>query len=202
METSVLATEWTMAEILRNPQVLSKAQAELDAVVGQTRRVQESDIPNLKYIKAIVKEAFRLHPVIPLLIPHQSTAACKAFGYDIPAKTRLLVDVWAIGRDPTVWTDPLTFDPERFLSEGPHAKTDFSGKHFHFLPFGSGRRVCMGISLGSRLVESSVASLLHCFSWSLPEELDMTEGFGLSIRKAVPLSAIASPRLPPSVYSH
>lgn len=198
----MLATEWTMAEILHNPQVLSKAQAELDAVVGQTRRVQESDIPDLKYIKAVVKEAFRLHPIIPLLVPHQSSAACRAFGYDIPAKTRLLVNVWAIGRDPAVWANPLDFDPERFLGEGLHAGTDFSGKGFNLLPFGAGRRMCMGMSLGALLVESSVASLLHCFSWSLPGELDMTEGFGLSVRKAVPLSAIASARLPPSVYAH
>lgn len=202
IRTSVLATEWTMAEILRNPHVLSKAQAELDMVVGQMRRVQDSDIPNLKYIKAVVKEALRLHPVIPLLIPHQSTAECRAFGYAIPAKTRLLVNVWAIGRDPAVWANPLDFDPERFLDEGLHAGTDFSGKNFNLLPFGSGRRVCMGISLGSLLVESSVASLLHCFSWSLPEQIDMTEGSGLSVRKAVPLSAIALARLPPSVYAH
>ncbi|KAG0613122.1 hypothetical protein M758_6G078700 [Ceratodon purpureus] len=202
METSVLATEWTMAEILNNPKVLSKAQAELDAVVGRTRTVQESDIPNLKYLKAVVKEAFRLHPVIPLLVPHQSNAACRAFGYDIPAETRLLVNVWAIGRDPAVWSNPLHFDPERFLGDGPHGGTDFSGKGFNLLTFGAGRRMCMGVSLGELLVESSVASLLHCFSWSLPGELDMSEGVGLSVRKAVPLSAIASPRLPPHVYAH
>lgn len=202
METTVLATEWAMTEILRNPRVLEKVQAELDAVVGKTRRVQDSDIPNLKYIRAIVKEALRLHPIIPLLIPHQSNAACKALGYDIPAKTQLLVNVWAIGRDPTLWTNPLEFTPERFLGEGPHAHTNFSGKDFNLLPFGSGRRKCMGATLGALLVESSIASLLHCFSWSLPQELDMTEGPGLSIKKAVPLVAVASARLPSSVYAH
>lgn len=202
METTVLATEWAMTEILRNPRVLEKAQAELDAVVGKARRVQDSDIPNLKYIRAIVKEALRLHPIIPLLIPHQSNAACKALGYDIPAKTQLLVNVWAIGRDPNLWTNPLEYDPERFLGEGPHAHTNFSGKGFNLLPFGSGRRKCMGATLGALLVESSIASLLHCFSWSLPHELDMTEAPGLSIKKAVPLVAVASARLPSSVYAH
>ena len=199
METSVLATEWTMAEILHNPEVLAKAQEELDEVVGRARLVRESDIVNLKYMKAVVKEAFRLHPIIPLLIPHQSSSGCRVLGYDIPAETRLLVNVWAIGRDPEVWADPLEFRPERFL--GVNAGTEFSGKSFTLLPFGSGRRVCMGMSLGALLVESSVASLLHSFSWSLPGTLDMSEGSGLSVRKAVPLSAIASPRLPPSVIS-
>nr|AHI15952.1 flavonoid 3',5'-hydroxylase [Pohlia nutans] len=202
METSALATEWAMAEILRNPHILKKAQSEVDAVVGKDRRVRESDIPMLKYIKAIVKEALRLHPIIPLLVPHQSNVACKALGYDIPTKTQLLVNVWAIGRDPTVWTNPLTFDPERFLDDGAHADTDFSGKEFNLLPFGSGRRMCMGMSLGVLLVETSIASLLHCFSWTAAPDLDMTEGLGLSNSKAIPLCAIASARLPSSLYAH
>lgn len=200
METTVLATEWTMAEVLRNPHIQAQAQVELDTVVGKSRRVQESDIPNLKYIRAIVKESFRLHPIIPLLIPHHSTAACKAFGYEIPAHTNLLVNVWAIGRDASVFTDPLEFQPERFLPDGPHAHTDWN-KGFNLLIFSAGRRACMGMSLGALLVEISVASLLQSFSWSPPVEgLDMTEGVGLSVRKAVPLTATATARLPTSVY--
>lgn len=200
METTVLATEWTMAEVLRNPHIQAQAHAELDAVVGSSRPVQESDLPNLKYIKSIVKESFRLHPIIPLLIPHQSSAPCTAFGYTLPAQTQLLVNVWAIGRDPAVFTNPLEFQPERFLPEGPHADTDWN-RGFNLLMFGSGRRSCMGMHLGALLVESSVASLLHAFSWSPPESgLDMTEGCGLSVRKAVPLTAIATSRLPSSVY--
>ena len=191
-----------MAEVLHNPAVLEKAQGELDAVVGRTRRVQESDLPKLQYLKAIVKEALRLHPVLPLLVPHQSSAACTAFGYHIPAKARLLVNVWAIGRDPAVWDNPLAFDPDRFLDKlGRHAHTDFSGKGFDLLPFGSGRRMCIGMPLGALLLEMGVANLLHCFSWSRPTNLDMTEGFGLSAKKAVPLCAVASARLPPSVLA-
>jgi 4-hydroxyphenylacetaldehyde oxime monooxygenase len=196
METSALVSEWTMAEVLRNPEVQRKAQAELDEVVGRDRRVRESDLPNLKYLKAVVKEALRLHPIIPTLVPHQSNTACKAFGYDIPARTQLLVNVWAIGRDPAVWADPLEFDPERFLGGGRHAQTDFGGKAFELLPFGSGRRMCMGMPLGALLVEAGVATLLHCFAWSLPTDLDMSEGAGLSAKKAVPLCAVASSRLP------
>ncbi|KAG0604366.1 hypothetical protein M758_10G166500 [Ceratodon purpureus] len=201
METSALVSEWTMAEVLRNPHILKKAQDELDTEVGQTRRVQESDLPKLKYLKAIVKEALRLHPIIPTLVPHQSNAACKAFGYDIPAKTQLMVNVWAIGRDPAVWTNPLDFDPERFLGgDQRHVGTDFSGKSFELLPFGSGRRMCMGMPLGTLLVETGIANLLHCFSWSLPTDLDMSEGVGLSAKKAVPLCAVASSRLPSAVF--
>nr|AHI15949.1 flavonoid 3',5'-hydroxylase [Pohlia nutans] len=200
METTVLATEWTMAEVLRSPQIQAQAQAELDDVVGHSRPVQESDLPNLKYIRAIVKESFRLHPIIPLLIPHHSSHACSACGYHIPAHTNLLVNVWAIGRDPSVFTNPLEFQPERFLPEGPHAGTEWT-KGFDLLIFGFGRRACMGMSLGALLVETSVASLLHSFSWSPPPDgIDMTEGSGLSVRKAVPLTAIATARLPTPVY--
>lgn len=189
-----------MAEVLRNPSIQAPAQAELDAVVGDSRRVEEGDIPNLRYIRAIVKESFRLHPIIPLLIPHESEAGTRAFGYDIPAETRLLVNVWAIGRDPAVFRDPLEFQPERFLPEGPHADMEWN-KGFNLLPFGSGRRTCMGMALGALLVERSVASLLHAFSWSPPPDgLDMTEGFGLSVRKAVSLAAIATARPAKDVY--
>nr|PNR52792.1 hypothetical protein PHYPA_009167 [Physcomitrium patens] len=201
METTVLATDWTLAEVLRNPEVLQKCQAELDAVVGRNRRAQESDIPDLHYIKAVVKESFRLHPVIPLLIPHYSHDPIKVLGYDIPAHTQLLINVWAIGRDPKVWADPLKFHPERFL-EGPHRETEMFGKSFNLLPFGSGRRACMGITLGTLLVEASVVVLLHSFDWILPAEgIDMTEGQGLSVRKNVPACAFATPRLPPHVYA-
>lgn len=200
METTVLASEWTLAEIIRNPHIQAQAQAELDAVVGTSRPVHESDIPNLPYLNSIVKESFRLHPVIPLLIPHQSNSACRSFGYDIPSQTNLLVNVWAIGRDPALFTNPLEFQPERFLPHGQHAETDWN-KGFHLLAFSSGRRACMGMSLGALLVASSVASLLHSFSWTSPAGgIDMTEGIGLSVRMAVPLKAMATTRLPTQVY--
>lgn len=200
METSVLATEWAMAEVFRNPSIQKQTQAELNAVVGDSRRVEEEDIPKLIYIKAVVKESFRLHPIVPLLIPHESRAETRAFGYDIPAETKLLVNAWAIGRDPTVFKDPLQFQPERFLPEGPHADTDWN-KGFNLLLFGSGRRTCMGMALGTLLVDRSVASLLHAFSWEpTPDGLDMTEGFGLSVRKNVPLTAIATAQPAKGVY--
>ncbi|KAG0591031.1 hypothetical protein KC19_1G143900 [Ceratodon purpureus] len=204
-DTTMVTSEWAMAEVLRCPSVMKEARAELDRVVGLNRTVQESDIPDLKYIQAIVKETMRLHSIVPLLAPHQSIDATKAFGFDIPAKTRLFVNWWGIGRDPQVWENPLEFVPERFLDGAPHAKTEFHGQHFEFIPFGSGRRKCVGISFAALAVHIQVANFLHAFEWSLPtglspQMLDMAEGTGMAMQMQNPLVAIAKPRLPPHVY--
>ena len=201
-ETAIVTVHWTMSEVFRNPSIMKKAQAELDDVVGHNRLVQESDLPNLKYIQCIRKENYRLHPPAPLLIPHESIDSCTVFGYDIPAKTRLMVNVRAIGRDPKVWDNPLTFNPDRFM-EGKYSKLETHGQDYQLLPFGSGRRSCPGMQMGNIIVPFVVANLLHAFDWSLPmdpKDLDMSEGTGLSAPRAVPLQAIAKPRLSPSLY--
>jgi len=189
-----------MAECIRNPNVMKMAQAELDSVVGKSRRVEDADVPNLKYLQAIVKETFRLHPVLPILIPHVNKNACEVFGYNIPEKTSIFVHVAAISRDPRIWKDPTVFQPERFLDGMPHADTDFKGKHFELLPFGMGRRACPGIALASTLVHIMIASLLQSFDWSLPNdlqprELDLSEAKGLGHLLAHPLIAIPKARL-------
>lgn len=203
--TSTLTSDWAMAEVLRNPDVGKNARLELDKVVGLKRVVEESDIPQLKYIQAIIKETLRLHPTVPLLIPHQNISATKAFGYDIPAKTRLFVNIWAIGRDPSIWEKPLDFIPERFLEGGPHEMVEAQGKNFELLPFGAGRRQCPGMVFGLVSVHLQVASLLHAFDWSLPsgmtpDMLDMTDGLGLTPPMSIPLVAVAKPRLPSHLY--
>lgn len=203
--TMTVTTGWTMSEIIRNPSVMEKACAELQTVVGDNRLVQESDLPQLKYLQCIIKESFRLHPTGPLLIPHESVEACKASGYDIPAKTRMMVNVYAIGREPSVWEDPLEFKPERFMEGEMKVKIDVHGQDFVLIPFGSGRRMCPAMPMANLVVQFVVASLLHTFQWSLPDgmepkDLDMTEGMGLSLPRAVPLRAIATPRLSPSLY--
>ena len=204
-DTTIMSIEWAMSEILRNPRVvLRKAQAELDEVVGDHKLVQESDLPHLKYIQCICKETLRLHPAAPLLLPHESVDASRAFGYDIPAKCRLLVNAYAIGRDPKTWDDPLAFDPERFV-QGRHSHIDSHGQDFELLPFGSGRRICPGMNTANVILQFAVANLLHAFEWSLPapmvpEDLDMSEGIGLTIPKRVPLCATAKPRLSPTLY--
>jgi coumaroylquinate(coumaroylshikimate) 3'-monooxygenase len=191
-----------MAEILRNPGVEKKARLELEEVVGLERAVDESDIPQLKYIQAILKETLRLHTT-PLLLPHQSVSATKAFGYDIPPK--LFVNAWAIGWDPSIWEKPLDFIPERFLEGGPHEMVEAQGKHFELLPFGAGRQQCPGMVFGSIAVQLQVASLLHAFDWFLPngmipELLDMTNGSGIIPPLRIPLVAMAKPRLPSHLY--
>ncbi|KAJ7564818.1 hypothetical protein O6H91_02G034700 [Diphasiastrum complanatum] len=202
--TSTNTVHWAMSEILKNPSILDKARQELNKEIGNERKAEESDIAKLTYLQAIVKETFRLHPPTPLLLPHESMQDCKIAGYDIPKKTRLLVNTWAVGRDPSVWERPLEFDPERFIRSN---HIDVRGQHFELLPFGSGRRSCPGMSMGLTVVQSTLASLIHSFDWDLPagqraEEIDMRENPGMGLSKASPLLAIAKPRLHSSLYTH
>ncbi|KAH7388097.1 hypothetical protein KP509_16G057400 [Ceratopteris richardii] len=175
IDTSTVTIEWALAELLRHPHILKKMQVELSLVVGSTRLVQESDVENLPYLRAVVKETMRLHPAVPLLLPHASTQQCQVNGYDIPSGTQVYVNVWAIGRDPNVWENPLKFHPKRFLD----SKTDVRGHHFELLPFGSGRRACPGLALGINNVHLMMANLVHVFEWTTLTELDMTEKFGI-----------------------
>lgn len=188
--------------MLKAPAILARAQSELDRVVGRDRRLEESDIPKLPYLQAVCKEALRLHPSTPLGLPHFTFEDCEVAGFRIPKNTRLLVNIWAIGRDPSVWPDdPLQFRPERFL-HGDAAKIDPLGNYFELIPFGAGRRICAGKLAGMVFVQYFLGTLLHAFDWRLPdgEELNMDETFGLALPKAVPLKAIVTPRLSPPAY--
>ncbi|XAR68413.1 Flavonoid 3',5'-hydroxylase [Bertholletia excelsa] len=200
-DTSAGTVEWALTEMIKNPRILQNAQAEMDQVIGRNRRLEESDLPNLPYLQAICKETFRMHPVVPLGLPRVSTRACEVDGYYIPKNTRLLVNVWAIGRDPDVWEDPLEFKPNRFLT-GNNANIDPWGNDFELIPFGAGRRMCAGIRMGIAAVEYILGTLVHSFDWKLPDgiELNLDETFGLVLQKAVPLSAMVIPRLHQSVY--
>ncbi|CAL2255120.1 unnamed protein product [Prunus armeniaca] len=196
MDTSSTTIEWALSELMRHPKAMKKVQKELENVVGLDKMVEESDLEKLDYLNMVVKETFRLHPVAPLLVPHASTEDCTVNGYHIPKKSRVLINVWAIGRDPNAWTDAEKFIPERF--EG--SSVDVRGNHFQLIPFGSGRRRCPGIQLGLTVVQLVLAQLVHCFDWELPnnmlpEELDMTEEFGLTVPRAKHLLAIPSYRL-------
>lgn len=195
MDTSAAGIEWTLSEVIKHPQVMKKLQKELQEVVGMDQMVDESHLNKLKYLDSVVKEAFRLHPVGPLLI-HHSMEDCVVDGFDIPKQSRVLVNVWAIGRDPNVWTDPEKFSPERFHG----INVDFRGHNFMLIPFGSGRRGCPGLQLGLTVVQLIVAQLVHCFDWQLPDNmspgsLDMTEHFGLVTVRANHLIAIPTYRL-------
>ncbi|KAK8273244.1 hypothetical protein V6Z11_D11G394300 [Gossypium hirsutum] len=195
-DTTTSTIEWAMAELLHNPRTLKTIQAELrNHLVHHGRSLEEKDIENLPYLKAIIKETLRLHPPIPFLVPHMAMDSCKMLGYHIPKETQVLVNIWAIGRDPKTWENPSEFRPERFLEPNT---MDYKGHHFEFIPFGSGRRMCPAVPLASRLLPMALGSLLHCFDWSLadgvkPEDLDMSERMGITLRKYVPLKALAIP---------
>ncbi|KAJ3692775.1 hypothetical protein LUZ60_011870 [Juncus effusus] len=192
-ETTSNTLEWAMAEMLKNPEILKIAQEELDRVVGKENIVQESHLPQVHFLFLIIKETLRLHPALPLSVPHCPSSTCTIDKYSIPAGTRVFINVWAIHRDGENWTDPLEFKPERFLG----VKRDFTGNDFDYLPFGSGRRICAGIPMADKMVAYLLATLIHSFDWKVPEgsEIDLEEKFGIVMKKAVPLVGIPTPRL-------
>ncbi|PKU68301.1 flavonoid 3'-monooxygenase CYP75B3-like [Dendrobium catenatum] len=206
-DTTSSTVEWALAELIRHPNLLKQAQIELDSVVGSDRLVSESDLPNLPFLQAIVKETFRLHPSTPLSIPRIASKDCEIDGYLIPEGSTLLVNVWSIARDPFMWPDePLAFRPERFLVGGLHEGVDLKGNDFELIPFGAGRRICVGLSLGLRMVQFLTATLIHAFDWGLVqgqmvENLDMEEAYGLGLRRAVPLVSKPTARLSPMAYT-
>lgn len=181
--------------------MLRKAQDELDLYVGKERPVDESDIKNLVYLQAIIKETLRLYPAGPLLGPREAMNDCTVSGYHVPAGTRLVVNVWKIQRDPRVWPNPSAFSPERFLTS--HADIDVRGQQFELIPFGSGRRSCPGASFALQVLHLTLAHFLHAFELSTPldQPVDMTESPGLTIPKATPLDVLLKPRLPAKVYA-
>ncbi|XP_061365623.1 cytochrome P450 82A4-like [Gastrolobium bilobum] len=199
-DTSSVTLTWALSLILRNPLILEKAKAELDTQVGKERSVSESDISKLVYLQAIVKETLRLYPPAPLSGPREFINNCTLGGYDVKKGTRLITNLWKIHTDPNVWSDPMEFKPERFLTT--HKDIDVRGHHFELLPFGSGRRMCPGISFGLHIVHLTLASFLHSFEILNPssEPIDMTESFGLSNVKASPLEIMVKPRLSPNCY--
>ena len=198
LDTTAICVEWAMAQLIKNPQVQQKTQLEIDHIIGPNRPMSEPDISNLPYLRCVVKEALRLHPPTPLMLPHKASSNVRIGGYDIPKDTNVHVNVWAIGRDDKVWHEPLAFRPERFLKE---KDVDMKSHDFRLLPFGAGRRMCPAAQLSINMVTLMVGRLLHHFSWSLPEgmhheEIDMSEGPGLVMYMKTPLQAVPNLRSP------
>ncbi|KAH7867588.1 hypothetical protein Vadar_025270 [Vaccinium darrowii] len=190
IESTSATTEWALTELMRNPESMEKLREELSKeITGDI--IKESDLPNLPYLDACLKETLRLHPPGPLLLPHRAIEECQVMGYTIPKDSQILVNMWAIARDPKLWDDPLSFKPERFLSTG----MDYMGTDFEYFPFGSGRRFCPGQPLASRVVPVIIASLIHNFDWVLPGNIDpaqinMTDKLDMTMLKQEPLCAI------------
>ncbi|KAF3774256.1 Cytochrome P450 84A1 [Nymphaea thermarum] len=195
-ETVASAIEWVMAELMNNPKEMEKVQDEMKREVGLERQVEESDIERLVHLKRVFRETLRLHPPIPMLM-HETAEETELLGYRVPARCRVMVNAYAIGRNPEAWPDANKFVPDRFASEGA---PDFKGSNFELIPFGSGRRSCPGMQLGLYTLELAVARMVHSFTWALPDgmksgELDMSDTCGLTAPRAKQLEAVPTPRL-------
>nr|AJO67233.1 flavonoid 3' hydroxylase-like protein [Ginkgo biloba] len=205
-DTSSVTNEWAMAEVIKHPRILRKIQQELDTVVGRDRMVEESDLNHLQYLRCVVRETFRMHPAGPFLIPHESIKPTKLAGYDIPDKTRIFINTYALGRNSKLWDRIEEFYPERHMPRDADTRVEIShGVDFRILPFSAGKRKCPGAPLGVCFVLLALARLFHCFDWSPPsgktvKDIDTTEVYGMTMPKADPLLAMAKPRLPPHLY--
>ncbi|XP_058080741.1 cytochrome P450 CYP82D47-like [Magnolia sinica] len=199
-DTTAVTLTWALSLLMNNRHVLKKAQAELDLHVGKDRHAEEPDIKNLVYLQAIAKETMRLYPATPLSVPHETTEDCHIGGFYVPVGTRLLTNIWKLHRDPRVWSDPLEFQPERFLTS--HADIDVRGQHFKYIPFGSGRRACPGISFALQVLHLTLARLIHGFDLATPmdQPVDMTESIGLTMPKENLLEVLISPRLSSKLF--
>ena len=195
IDTSATTIDWILTELLRHPHVMKKLQIEIKQVVGLERMVKESDLENLKYLDMVVKEGMRLHSVVPVT-QREAMEDCVIDGFNIRKGSRIMINHYAIQRDPNLWSEPEKFLPERFIG----SNIDVRGRDFQLLPFNSGRRSCPAIQLGIIVVRLVVAQLVHCFDWELPNgmqpcDLDLEEHFGIVTSKEKHLMAIPTCRL-------
>ncbi|XP_010241290.1 PREDICTED: probable (S)-N-methylcoclaurine 3'-hydroxylase isozyme 2 [Nelumbo nucifera] len=189
--TSSSTIEWAMAEMMKNQESLVKARIELAREIKRENQVREADLCNLVYLNACLKETLRLHPPAPFLLPHRAIKTCTVMNYTIPKDSQVFVNVWAIGRDSMAWSNPLSFNPERFLS----SNLGFMGNNFEFIPFGAGRRICPGLPMAGKQIQLIMASLIYCCNWSLPNgthpsTLNMNDKLGVVLQREQPLLLI------------
>ncbi|CAI8592046.1 unnamed protein product [Vicia faba] len=190
-DTSTYTLEWAMAELMHNPEIMSKVQNELEQVVGKGIPVEETDIAKLPYMQAVIKETFRVHPPVPLLLPRKAETDVEIGDYIIPKDAQVLVNAWVIGRDPSKWENPNAFVPERFFN----SEIDFKGHHFELIPFGSGRRICPGLPLAIRMLPLMLGSLVNCFDWRLEDglnvdDLNKEDEYGITLEKSQPVRIV------------
>ncbi|CAF1706662.1 unnamed protein product [Brassica oleracea var. botrytis] len=192
VNTSAITLAWAMTELIRNRRVMKKVQDEIRTTLGDKKeRLTEDDLSQLHYFKLMVKETFRLHPAAPLLLPREAMSEIKIQGYDIPAKTQMIINVYSIARDPKIWTNPDEFNPDRFLE----SSIDYKGLNYELLPFGSGRRICPGMMMGIANVEMGLLNLLYFFDWGMPEgktvnDMDLEETGSIIVSKKATLELV------------
>ncbi|CAL2257781.1 unnamed protein product [Prunus armeniaca] len=188
--TTAEAMQWAVAELINHPNIFNKLRVEIKSVVG-CRLVEESDVGNLPYLQAVIKETLRLHPPVPLST-RESRQACKKEEFDIPEKTAVAINQYAIMRDPELWDNSDDFRPESFLSpeekaDGEMNQNETRGQNFQYVPFGSGRR-CPGLNLATILLNTSIAAMVQCFDWKVGDgnegKVNMQVGAGMSLPMA------------------
>lgn len=200
-DTTTVMLTWTLALLLNNGYALKRVQEELDVQVGKDRQVNESDIKNLVYLQAVVKETLRLYPSTCLNPPRAFSNDCTIAGYHVPKGTWLLINTWKLHRDPKIWSDPCEFRPERFLSPN-HKDLGVKGTDFELIPFGAGRRHCPGVYLASQMLHMILATFIQNFEMSTLNgaPIDMSMTSGLTNAMASPLEVLLSPRLHATTY--
>uniref|UniRef100_A0A0D9WSH6 Cytochrome P450 n=1 Tax=Leersia perrieri TaxID=77586 RepID=A0A0D9WSH6_9ORYZ len=196
-DTAATTLQWAMSELLNSPKVMQKAQNEVRQVLNGQGRISEESLSTLHYLHLVIKETLRLHPPAPLLLPRECREPCQILGFDVPKGTMVLVNIFAIGRDPNYWDAPNEFTPERFEENN----IDFKGINFEYIPFGAGRRICPGMTFGLANVELALASLLYHFDWDLPDgmqpgDLDMAEALAVTARRETDLLVVPVVRVP------
>ncbi|XP_009409655.2 cytochrome P450 71A1 [Musa acuminata AAA Group] len=194
IDTTYTTIEWAMAELVKHPRKMERAQEEIRKIVGSGGELREEMVEGMEYLRAAIKETLRLHPALPLLVPRESMEDARLQGYLIPKGTRVVINAWAIGRDPVSWEKPEEFWPERFVGNS----IDFKGQDFQLIPFGAGRRGCPGVAFAMVTTELALANLLYHFDWQLPdgmagEEMDMSEASGIAVHKKSSLILVAKP---------
>lgn len=192
-DTTFAAIEWAISELIRHPRVMKRLQQEVCEIAQGKSMISEEDLEKMHYLQAVLKETLRLHTPLPLLISRQSREYVKLMGYDIAAGTQVIINAWAIGRDPSLWEEAEKFKPERFLS----SSIDYKGLDFKFLPFGAGRRGCPGIQFATVIIKLALANLVYKYDLALPddvrgEKLDMSEFTGLTLHRKSPLLVVAT----------
>ena len=184
--------EWILARMVKHPEIQMKAQNEIDSLIGKSSRpITDSDIQNLPYLQAIVKECLRMHPPGPLLSwARLATADVHVGGRVIPAGTTAMVNMWAITHNERVWLEPEKFEPNRFMEE----EISVMGSDLRLAPFGAGRRVCPGKAMGLATVQLWLAQLLRAYKWVACSEeaainggIDLSECLKLSLEMEAPL---------------